>query len=124
MTKERGETQVPVTWPQMIRDIVIRGMDKGQLLPLFLFTIFIILIIKLDSTQAEHILFSFLDGLKDNTLLGWLLFLLAIIIWIYQIKSMRKKFSQHTKHIGKEKTKLQQKHTQHKLGTSNNRGKK
>jgi hypothetical protein len=97
-----------VTWAHAFRDIVIKAMDRGQLLPIFFFFSCLILVSKVPEEKAYDLAIIIVDGFKDASLLGWLGMIALAIFWAIHAQSMRRKHSAEYKRIGTEKSSLQQ----------------
>ncbi|HDG0627991.1 hypothetical protein [Serratia nevei] len=116
--KPSGSGVSHVTWAHAFRDIVNRAMSTGQLLPLGIFLLLLISFWRVPTDELAAVLHEIIAGLRDSTLWGWILFIVAIVCWAKHAKSMRKMFSEEADRIGSEKTKLQQQQTTQRLGTS------
>jgi hypothetical protein len=110
--------QAPVTWAQAFRDIIITAMNRGQLLLLMVTGIFILLIWKLDSKQAFDLLNSFIEKLKDWSIVGWILWGFTVFVCFFLFRKVRTDFSYEMKRVGKEKSKAQEKALQRSLPSS------
>ena len=110
--------QSPVTWAQAFRDIIITAMNRGQLLLLMVTGIFILLIWKLDSKQAFDLLNSFIEKLKDWSIVGWILWGFTVFVCFFLFRKVRTDFSYEMKRVGKEKSKAQEKALQRSLPSS------
>ena len=115
---KQKQQNCPVTWAQAFRDIIITAMNRGQLLLLMIVFIFTILIWKLDSGQAFQLLNSFLEKLKDWSILGWVLWFVTVFLCFVLFKKVRTDFSSEMKRVGKEISKAQEKASQRKLSSS------
>lgn len=117
-----NKNNVKVTWAQCVRDITIHASNKGILLPLFIGVIILILISKMSPEDSTLFINNVFNALCSYSLLGWLLFILSIILWGIFAKNARKRYSKYMEIVGKEKTKVQQKlNKEIKLSTSNRR---
>jgi len=107
MPKKPKRPTVKVTWAEAFRDIIIRSIDRGQLLPVSVFLLLVLIIWKLESDQLEALVEKVIDLLVMWDLVGWLLFfflLLTGIIGGFIVRSLVRR-EQHR--IGKEKSRLQ-----------------
>ena len=119
MGKAKGnKNQVEVTWAQAWRDVMIRAMSSGQLIPITISIILMIAAWRLPEGELSRLAFSIVDGFKDHALVGWGVALVAILAWSAHARVMRRCFSTEAQRIGNEKTKYQQKQTSQALGTS------
>lgn len=113
-----------VTWAQSFRDIIVTAMNRGQLPILAVCAIFFILIYKLDANQAFQLLNNFITELKSFYIVGWILWLLTIIMWFLYSKRIRKDFSTEMKRVEIEKSKAQAKASHRKLPSSDKQQRK
>ncbi|EKN6119591.1 hypothetical protein ACSOQT_001992 [Yersinia enterocolitica] len=109
-----------VTWAQATRDVINRAMSTGQMLPLGIFILLVIIFWRVSPEELASVLHEIVNGLMDGMLLGWILCATSIVCWAAHVKRMRKMFSDEAERIGKEKTNLQQARTDQPLGTSEN----
>lgn len=109
----------PVTMWQALRDVMIKAIDKGIWLPFFVCLIFGYLIYRLPDNRVGEIVEKIVDGFASGALLGWLLLIVAIILWSQHVKLIRRLYSKDMERVGKEKTELQQEIFGQTLGTSN-----
>jgi len=93
-------------------------MNRGQLLLLMVTGIFILLIWKLDSKQAFDLLNSFIEKLKDWSIVGWILWGFTVFVCFFLFRKVRTDFSYEMKRVGKEKSKAQEKALQRSLPSS------
>lgn len=114
----KQKNQVPVTWAQAFRDIIITAMNRGPLLLLMVTGTLILLISKLDSNQAFNLLNSFIEKLKDWSIVGWIFWVITVIICFILFRKVRTDFSSEMKRVGKEKSRVQEKALQRTLPSS------
>ncbi|HCC5832619.1 TPA: hypothetical protein M5839_004823, partial [Citrobacter freundii] len=107
-----------ITWAHATRDIVNRAMSTGQMLPLCVFVVLVILLTRVPNEKIPDVIHDILVSLLNWNMLGWIFFVLALIAWAGHARIMRKDFSSEAERIGKEKTTLQQQKTSQPLGTS------
>lgn len=118
MAKPKKSSRAAVTWAQAFRDIIIRAMDRGQLLPVLLFLVCLALIWKMPSDKVYDFGVNFINGFKDLSLLGWILAAVVCILWAGHARLMRRKHSTEYQRIGSEKSQLQQEQIKTTLGSS------
>ncbi|MGL5953665.1 MAG: hypothetical protein ACRCZ3_11175 [Providencia rustigianii] len=115
---QRNGNQVKVTVAQAVRDVLLRAMSTGQLVPLTIVAFLIIYIMRIPAESLDKLANRVLDAMIDASIVGYVLFFLTVLAWAWHASVMRKCFSAEAKRIGKEKTEHQQKNTKHSLGTS------
>lgn len=119
MGKAKGsKPQVSVTWAQAWRDVMIRAMSSGQLVPITISIILMIAAWRLPAGELSRLAFSIVNGFIDHSLVGWILCGILALAWSWHARVMRRCFSSEAQRIGNEKTKYQQRQTNHALGTS------
>ncbi len=93
----------------MLRDVLIASMAKGQL-PLAIFgLVCVIIVLRMPSADVSRLAFNVLDKLEARYYLGYGLWLLTIGAWFYHTRWQRKTITGEVNRIGEEKTKLQEK---------------
>lgn len=107
-----------VTWAHCARDVITRAMSTGQMLPLCIFVVIVILLTRLPAEEISGVFHDLINSLTNGSALGWYLCCVALVLWAGHAKIMRKSFSVEAERIGKEKTDLQQQQTNLPLGTS------
>lgn len=118
MAKPNRSTKSAVTWAQAFRDIIIRAMDRGQLLPVLLFLVVLALIWKMPESKVYDFGVVVIDGFKDLSLVGWGLVAIVCILWAGHARTMRRNHSTESQRIGGEKSRLQQEQIDTTLGSS------
>ncbi|HCK1206680.1 TPA: hypothetical protein NY155_003775 [Escherichia coli] len=113
-----NKNQVKVTWAQAWRDVMIRAMSNGQLIPITISIILMIAAWRLPKTDLSNLAFSIVDGVKEHSLVGWAISVIVGLAWSAHARIMRRCFSSEAQRIGNEKTKYQQRQTTQALGTS------
>ena len=118
MAKPNNNNKTTVSWAQAFRDIIIRAMDRGQLLPVLGFLLFLAFIWKMPEENVYEFGVLILKGFKDLSLAGWGVSGIVCILWAGHARIMRRKHSSECQRIGNEKSKLQQSTVKTKLGSS------
>ncbi|WP_158117234.1 hypothetical protein [Vibrio cincinnatiensis] len=103
------KSQQGVSWAQAFRDIILRSMDRGQLLPVLIFLIVLALIFKMPEDKVYDFGLEIVNGFKNFSLVGWVLAIIVGILWAGHARIMRRQHSTEYKRIGLEKSKLQRK---------------
>jgi len=98
-----------MSWAQALRDMVVSSINKGQL-PIFgLFLVILMLIYKMPEADVSRLVFEILESLRKGEFIAYILLGITGFSWFVHSRSMRKKFSDETKRIGREKSALQSK---------------
>ena len=104
----KNESKTINFW-QMVRDVLIASMSKGQF-PLALFGLFLMLIIlKMPSDQVSVLAFELINDLKSLNLIGIILCPLTLFGWFVHIRWQRRIFSSEIDRISGERNHYQQK---------------
>jgi len=111
--------QAQVSWAQMVRDVLITAMNKGQLLPIALFAVAIVILLKLPSEEIVKLTYNILGKLSSGEMWAYLLLLVIVLAWYMHAKKMRTEYSKELDRIGQEKSKLQAKLAGKKFRSSN-----
>lgn len=102
----------------MVRDVLIAAMNKGQLPTLILMFIGGVIAWRLPPEDLSKLVSRIVGRLEDWTLVGWLLFILALVGWYLHSRKMRREFTGEYDRIGNEKSRLQQQVAGKKLASS------
>lgn len=94
-----------VTLAQAIRDVLITAMNRGQLPLLFILACCFLVLCRLPVEQLSSLVFEIIQGLKDGYLIGYGLFIITVILWYWDGRKVRKKYSA----LSNQYQKLQQK---------------
>jgi hypothetical protein len=108
-TKKSVVVDKRVTWAQTARDVLIAAMDKGQLVPLALFLIILLMIWVTPSDQIPVVEGRLLALVQNHAVFGYILWLVTVGFWFLHAKYMRTEHNKETGRIGREKSQLQEK---------------
>lgn len=117
-TKGRSPRPAPVTVAQAVRDVLIKAMTTGQLVPITISIVLMISAWRMPSEEVGKLANRILDGLVDHSLIGYILAVILVLAWAWHAAVMRRCFSAEARRIGNEKTQHQQARTTIPLGTS------
>lgn len=117
-TKGRSPRPAPVTVAQAVRDVLIKAMTTGQLVPITISIVLMIAAWRMPSEEIGKLANRILDGLVNHSLIGYILALILLLAWARHAAVMRRCFSSEARRIGNEKTQHQQARTTIPLGTS------
>lgn len=118
MAKPKRNVKSTVTWAQAFRDIILKAMDRGQLLPVLLFLICLALIWKMPDDKVYDFGVIIVNGFKDLSLLGWAATVIVCVLWAGHARTMRRNHSSEYQRIGSEKSKIQREQSKVPLGSS------
>ena len=105
--KPGAPTAPPVTWAQATRDIVLAAMNNGQLLPLGLTAVVLLLIWRMPSEQAGALAREVLNGLRHAAGVAYVALIGVSVGWVSHVRWMRLAFRAEYERIGREKSELQ-----------------
>ena len=91
----------------MLRDVFIASMNKGQFPIAALSLIFIIVIIKMPSSDVARLVFRLLGMAEELRVVGWILFLLTASGWYLHSKMLRRRCAIELERITSERNRLQ-----------------
>lgn len=116
MAKKRQERQVGF-W-EACRDVLIAALNKGQF-PLACATIIVaILLCRMPSEGIEALSANLVGGLKDFSLVGWILSLCASVGWFIHARWQRRMFNDEMTRMARERNKWQEKCLEGKVTSS------
>lgn len=107
MAKTQRTQTASVTWAQAFRDIIIKAMDKGQLLPILFFFILLGIIFRMPEDKVYDLGLKILAAFQNFSLVGWVLCCVVCILWAGHARIMRRAHSLEYRRIGTEKSRLQ-----------------
>ncbi|RYZ88574.1 MAG: hypothetical protein EOP04_09055 [Proteobacteria bacterium] len=102
----KGKTTA-VTWAQMVRDVLVAAINKGQLPVLGIFAVLLLIIYKLPETDVSSFARELFLAVADGRILWLGLWLGTTTAWIVHARIMRKQYSKEYQRIGNEKSNLQ-----------------
>ncbi|SRR6266542_7075026 len=94
---------------QMIRDVLIASINKGQFLLALVAAVLCLILWKMSPADVSRLAFEILDGLKTGQLGGWVISPVAIIGWFVHSRWQRKIFTQEMLRVSEERNKWQEK---------------
>ncbi len=92
----------------MIRDVLIAGINRGQLVQVALTIIFIIAAWRMPPEDLAKIASTVLNHLVDWSLVGWFLGAAAIMGWGWHARSQRRTWTEEMRRVSAERTKYQE----------------
>lgn len=113
-----GKGQGRVTFAQAWRDVMLKAMTTGQLVPITISIVLMIAAFRMPENELPILAHRIIDGFVNHSLIGYGLCVVLIGAWSWHARVMRKCFSAEAQRIGKEKTVYQQAQTTLPLGTS------
>lgn len=114
----RSQKPTKVSWAHAFRDIVLRALDRGQLLPLTGFLFLIILVIRVPSEKIPDLFSSLVSRFADYSLLGWSLLPVSLFSWFMHAKYQRRRAAEELDRVCAERTHLQQQLSMRKIQSS------
>jgi hypothetical protein len=121
MADKKKKPQPSINWARAARDVFIKALDKGQLIPLAIALFFVIAAVRMD----ENHLYSILDKLTNAIIGGQINFaaglIAALMAWSIHARSLRTNHSKECVRIGLEKSELQKQLSSLTFGSSDQR---
>jgi hypothetical protein len=107
--RKKEKPKSDIGFNQMLRDVLIASMNKGQF-PLALGAlIFVILILKMPQKDVSTLVFRLLDGAEARELLGWVSMVIMVVVWYLHTRSLRRWCAAELDRISNERNSLQRK---------------
>jgi hypothetical protein len=119
-SKNANNSYRPNFWGFM-QNVLIAALNKGQLLGMGIIVFFLILAIKLPSDDIVPLFEKLLDISEINSILGWILAGITTFGGFLVNRWQRRIHTNEVRRISNEKKLLQQKLTDKKLPSSNNK---
>lgn len=96
MSKEKIPAQKakpagPVTWAQMLRDVLTASINKGQFPFAILALVTVLMIWKMSEQDVAVLVFRILDDIERWYLIGYLLFVVVIGGWFWHANYLSRK---------------------------------
>lgn len=98
-----------MTWAHATRDIVVTAITKGQLLPLILGCIILLIVWKMPPDGIRELAISIIQKLENFYILGWFLWIVTAAGLLFVSKWRRLSYRNEIRRIGLEKSELQTK---------------
>lgn len=108
-SKKNNKKKTEVGVAAAIASVFIRAIDRDQLVPLGLISIFLLVIYRLSSDKVYEFVVLITNKFADLSIVGWGLSIVLAISWAGHAKLMRKRHSKEYQRIGREKSALQKK---------------
>jgi len=107
-----------VTWAECVRDIVVRAMELGQLVPLGLLVVVVACVWRMSPTQLDALARDLLGALKQGELVAYPMVVTATLGWFFHVRWVRRGLKAELKRVGTEKSRLQSMITEKQLSSS------
>jgi hypothetical protein len=85
----------------MMNNVILAALAKGQLLPILLFFVIIIMVLKMPFADVSRLAFSVLADLEKGWLLGYVLTPVAVLGWQWQVRWQRRKYEGRLREMAK-----------------------
>ena len=108
-----------ITWAQSVRDMVIASMSRGQLPVLGGMFIFGLIVWKMPSEDISKLTFKIFENIINLQLLSFILLLIALPLYFFHVRFIRKEHSKELERMGNEKSELQSLLVEGKFKSSN-----
>ncbi|MBI3234214.1 MAG: hypothetical protein HYZ42_09265 [Bacteroidetes bacterium] len=109
---------------EMIRAVLVAAINKGQLPISLLFVIALILVCRIPNSELPKLANSFIHGLENYHLLGWILSAISAFGWVFTSRWQRRVHSEEMDRVADEKSHWQQENNSTKLSTTKTKARK
>ena len=92
---------------QMLRDVLVASINKGQFPIAILGMIILTMIARMPEQEVAKLVFVILERLTSGSLLGYILWLVTITGWAFHARYQRKIISDEMERLSQERTSLQ-----------------
>ena len=106
--KHKNNQSYKINFWGMMQNVLIASMSKGQFPPACGFLVFIIMIIKMPSSDVSKLVFDIWDSVKQGQFIGDILAVVFLIGWFIHARWQRRLIAKEMERIGIEKSKYQQ----------------
>jgi hypothetical protein len=96
-----------VTWAQIVRDVLLSAMARGQLPLLGLIAVVFLVVYRLPEAELAGMVERIFELWKNGDGLGWLFWLATTSGWVWHARATRRGFQGEYDRMGKEKADLQ-----------------
>jgi uncharacterized membrane protein YbhN (UPF0104 family) len=109
MAKKTGKRPpVKIGFWHMVRDVLIASMSKGQLPLVLVAGLAAEMIWKMPSDEVGRLASRLVDGLELKWLLGYVLFVLTLVLWYALGRAQRRWFAGEMKRVTNERNAAQE----------------
>ncbi len=119
MAGKRKPQQQAVGFWQMVRDVLIASMNKGQFPPALVGMIALAMIVKMPAGDVTKLAFEILNDLKAGYLFGYAGFAASITGWSIHVRWQRREITAEMKRIADARTRAQRKQLGDEVRSSN-----
>lgn len=103
----QGTTSHDLNFWAMMNNVIIVALSKGQLLPILLFFLIVVMILKMPLADVSKLAFSILANLESGWFLGYLLSAGTIMGWQWQVRWQRRKYEARLRDMAKARDEAQ-----------------
>lgn len=107
MKEHKKEENVKINIPAMVRDIAIHAISRGQIIPVAIFLIIIVIVFRLPPQILGEIVKDLFLKASRFYALGYVLSIFLILGWYIHVKFLNQIHEREMDRIAQEKTKLQ-----------------
>jgi hypothetical protein len=94
---------------QMVRDVLVASLNKGQFPLACCFVLAIVISVRMPEGDLSKLAWRLLDDLESGKVLGYALFVLALLGWYGHSRFLRKMASDEMNRVTRERNRLQEK---------------
>lgn len=105
----KGSTPTKINFWQMVRDIFVASINKGQFPLACVFAVILVILIRISPEDLSKLVWRLLDDLESHKLLGYALFVVTLAGAFVHARFLRKMASGEMKRVSVERNILQAK---------------
>lgn len=111
MNEYKKEEKTKINLPAMVRDIAIHAISRGQIIPVAMFLMVIVVIFRLPPETLGEIVKDLISKALHYSALGYSFSIIIMLSWYIHMKYLNKIHEQEINRIAEERTRLQEKLT-------------
>lgn len=96
-----------IGWPQVVRDIVLKIVGRGQLLLLVAGLILLVIVARMPQEEIGHLALRLVEVFETEKLLGYLLSICILIAWGIHARLQRRWMHEELARMSNERNKVQ-----------------
>jgi len=109
-----------VNFWQMMRDVLIASLSKGQFVIAVIFFTWIIMILKMPSKDVSRLVFEIINGLKTGNLIPTFLIPVILLSWFFHSRWQRKIIRTEMERVSETRSEVQKRILGDSLTSSSN----
>jgi hypothetical protein len=99
--------QSKFSYAQMMRDVLVASMNKGQFPLAIVALIFIVIIVKMPAEDVSKLMFHVVERLEQGQMIGYVLAVFFAMGWFFHARFQRRLINDEMQRISQQRTSLQ-----------------